>query len=93
MIEHVRDLRVINVLAKFENGAWKIMDARVLTGLVCQYPGALQGCGVKMEIHDFEMFSEKSNSVLQILNFKGHTFNPREQHFKHNIYKIAYVQV
>ena len=35
MIELVRDLRVINVLAKFENDPWKIMDMRVLTGLVC----------------------------------------------------------
>ena len=26
---------VINVLAKFENDPWKIMDVRVLTGLVC----------------------------------------------------------
>ena len=34
MIELVRDLRVINVLAKFENDPWKIMDVRVLTGLV-----------------------------------------------------------
>ena len=33
-IELVRDLRVINVLAKFENDPWKIMDVRVLTGLV-----------------------------------------------------------
>ena len=35
MIELVRDLWVINVLAKFENDPWKIMDVRVLTGLVC----------------------------------------------------------
>ena len=35
MIELVRDLRAINVLAKFENDPWKIMDVRVLTGLVC----------------------------------------------------------
>ena len=35
MIELVRDLRIINVLAKFENDPWKIMDVRVLTGLVC----------------------------------------------------------
>ena len=35
MIELVRDLRVINVLAKFENDLWKIMDVRVLMGLVC----------------------------------------------------------
>ena len=35
MIELVRDLRVINVLAKFENDPWKSMDVRVLTGLVC----------------------------------------------------------
>ena len=35
MIELVRDLRVVNVLAKFENDPWKIMDVRVLTGLVC----------------------------------------------------------
>ena len=38
MIELVRDLRVINVLAKFENDPWKIMDVRVLTGLVCPAP-------------------------------------------------------
>ena len=31
MIELVRDLRVINVLAKFENDPWKIIDVRVLT--------------------------------------------------------------
>ena len=59
MIELVRDLKLINVLAKFENDPWKIMDGIVLTGLVCpaarpqrplrrrQYPGALKGCGVK----------------------------------------------
>ena len=60
MIELVRDPKVINVLAKFENDPWKIMDVKVLTGLVCpaarpparplgvrQYPGALKGCGVK----------------------------------------------
>ena len=35
MIELVRDLRVINVLAKFENDPWKSMEVRVLTGLVC----------------------------------------------------------
>ena len=35
MIELVRDLRVINVLVKFENDLWKIMDVRVLTGPVC----------------------------------------------------------
>ena len=35
MIKLVQDLRVINVLAKFENDPWKIMDVRVLTGLVC----------------------------------------------------------
>ena len=39
MIGLVWDLRVINVLAKFENDPWKIMDVRVLTGLVC--PAAL----------------------------------------------------
>ena len=32
MIELVRDLRAINVLAKFENDPWKIMDVRVLNG-------------------------------------------------------------
>ena len=31
MIELVRDLRVINVLTRFENDPWKIMDVRVLT--------------------------------------------------------------
>ena len=35
MIELVPDLRVINVLAKFENDPWKIGDVGVLTGLVC----------------------------------------------------------
>ena len=30
MTELVRDLRAINVLAKFENDPWKIMDVRVL---------------------------------------------------------------
>ena len=30
MIELVRDHRVINVLAKFENDPWKIMDVRVI---------------------------------------------------------------
>ena len=35
MIELVRDLRIINVLPKFENDPWKSMDVRVLTGLVC----------------------------------------------------------
>ena len=63
MIEIVRDLRVINVLAKFENDPWKSMDVRVLTGLVCpaarplgvrQYPGALKGCGVKSGRTDLE---------------------------------------
>ena len=58
MIELVRDLRVINVLAKFENDPWKIMDVRVLTGFVCpaarplgvrQYPEALKGFGVKSQ--------------------------------------------
>ena len=38
MIELVRDLRAINV-AKFENDLWKIMDMRVLTGLVCPPAG------------------------------------------------------
>ena len=60
MIELVQDLRAINVLAKFENDPWKIMDVRVLTGLsalppahplgVPQYPGALEGCGVKNQL-------------------------------------------
>ena len=58
MIELVRDLRVMNMLAKFENDPWKIMDVRVLTGLVWpaarplevrQYPGARKGCGVKKQ--------------------------------------------
>ena len=35
MIELVWDLRVINVLDKFENDLWKIMDVRVLMGHVC----------------------------------------------------------
>ena len=45
MITLVRDLRVIDVLAKFENDPWKIMDMRVLTGLVCPaaHPPARSG--------------------------------------------------
>ena len=35
MIELVLDFRVINVILGFENDPWKIMDVRVLTGLVC----------------------------------------------------------
>ena len=35
MIELARDLTAMNVLAKFQNGPWKITDVRVLTGLVC----------------------------------------------------------
>ena len=31
MVEIVPDLRVINVLPKFDNDPWKIMDVRVLT--------------------------------------------------------------
>ena len=67
MIELVRDLRAINVLVKFENDPWKIMDVRVLTGLVCpaarplgvrQYPGALKGCGVIR----VESYNSKVNS-------------------------------
>ena len=55
MIELVRDLRVINVLAKFENDPWNIMDVSVNGAcLPCpkfgvrQNPGALKGCGVKI---------------------------------------------
>ena len=39
MIELVWDLRVIYILTKFENDPWKIMDVRVLTGLVCPAAG------------------------------------------------------
>ena len=35
MIELVGHLRVINILAKFENDPWKVMDVKVLTGLIC----------------------------------------------------------
>ena len=40
MIKLVQDLSVINVLAKFENDPWKIMDVRVLMGscLPCRPP-------------------------------------------------------
>ena len=47
MIEIVRDLRAINVLAKFENDLWKIVDVRVLTGLVC--PAARSGDDITPE--------------------------------------------
>ena len=76
MIKLVRDLRVINVLAKFENDPWKIMDMRVLTGLVCpaarplgvwQYPGALKGCGVKTELLFKNMISSQNVQSLKDL--------------------------
>ena len=35
MIELVRDLRVINVLVKFENDPWKIMDVSVNGDFPC----------------------------------------------------------
>ena len=41
MIDLVRYLIVINVLAMFENDRSKIMDVKVLTGLVC--PAARSG--------------------------------------------------
>ena len=75
MIELVPDLRVINVLAKFENDPWKIGDVGVLTGLVCpsarpparplgrrQYPGALKGWGVKIEREWNETETETGNA-------------------------------
>ena len=77
MIELVRDLRVINVLAKFENDPWKIMDVRVLTGLVCpaarplgvrQYPGALKGCGVKITPKSVRLTALQWQNVDQTLN-------------------------
>ena len=54
MIELVRDLRVINILAKFENDV-RNSGLESVNGacLPCrplarrQYPGALKGCGVK----------------------------------------------
>ena len=64
MIVLVRDLGTINVLAKFENDPWIIIDVRVLTGLVCpaarplgrrQYPGALKGCGVKTDLKALQL--------------------------------------
>ena len=65
-IEFVRVLRAINVLAKFENDPWKIVDVRVLTVLVCpaarplgrrQYPGALKGCLVKINMNEWKDWS------------------------------------
>ena len=47
---------LVTLAWKMSSGMWKIMDVRVLTGLVCpaarplgvrQHPGALKGCGVK----------------------------------------------
>ena len=45
MIKLVQDLRVINILDKFENDPGKIMDVRVLTGFVCPaaHPPARSG--------------------------------------------------
>ena len=71
MIELVRDLMVINALAKFENDPWKIIDVRVLTGLVCpaarpfgvrKYPGALKGCGVKTQNENWTIIQEASGT-------------------------------
>ena len=40
MIEIVRDLTAINVLAKFENDPWKIMESESVNGacLLCRPP-------------------------------------------------------
>ena len=43
MIELVRDLRVINVLAKFENDLWQIMDVRVNGACLSCRPPARSG--------------------------------------------------
>ena len=84
MIELVQDLRVINVLAKFENDPWKIMDMRVLTGLVCpaarpparplgrrQSPGALKGCGVKSSENFPVAGSSADTPVLSVCGHQG----------------------
>ena len=91
MIELVRDLRVINVLAKFEIDPWKIMDVRVLTGLVCpaarplgvrQYPGALKGCGVKIAflLGDYNINLLNTDKHLASQDFAdvmfSHSFSP-----------------
>ena len=74
MIKLVRDHRAINVLAKFENDPWKIVDVRVLTGLVCpatrrlgrrQYPGALKGCGVKTQESTGKNKLQNESNILQ----------------------------
>ena len=75
MIELIWDLRVINVLAKFQNDPWKIMDVRVLTGLVCpaallptrplgrgQHPGALKGCVVKIILNNVKVYHKILNT-------------------------------
>ena len=72
MIELVRYLRVINVLAKFKNDPWKIMDVRVLTGLVCpaarplgvrQYPGAREGLHSS---HSSQGYPELGNWIISM---------------------------
>ena len=54
MIKVIRDLKAMNVLAKFENDPRKITNVRALTELVCHAPHLgnntpehYKGCGVK----------------------------------------------
>ena len=54
MIELVRDLRVINVLAKFENDPWKIMDVRVLTVIFHMRIWKMQKNAAKIFFGDYE---------------------------------------
>ena len=54
MIELVRDLRVINVLTKFENDPWKIMDVRVLRWFSMCEVGKCKKNSPKFFLGDYE---------------------------------------
>ena len=65
MIELVRDLRTINVLAKFENDPWKIMDVRVLTVIFHVQSWKMRKKIAKVKAEKLKKFAKNSN--FQIL--------------------------
>ena len=77
MIELVRDLRTINVLAKFENDPWKIMDVRVLTVIFHVQSWKMRKKIAKIcHYNEFRGIPRTSWIVTQIAKFMGPTWGP-----------------